>query len=113
MANDKTMQELKLRIKKYLELENVSILAGAGTSFHLGAPIIREVPDELKPQLKNEIEYYFPKSTEPSYEDLFNCLQADKFIKEKKHEDISEINGKINLMQKWLFQSLNPDRRSH
>lgn len=50
MANDKTMQELKLRIKKYLELENVSILAGAGTSFHLGAPIIHEVPDELKPQ---------------------------------------------------------------
>lgn len=39
---DKTddTQEIKLRIKKYLELENVSFLAGAGTSFHLGAPII-------------------------------------------------------------------------
>ena len=30
------MDEMKLRIKKYLELENVSVLAGAGTSFDLG-----------------------------------------------------------------------------
>ena len=107
---DNKIQEIKLRIKKYLELENVSILAGAGTSFHLGAPIIREVPDKLKPQLKNEIEYYFSESTEPSYEDLFNCLQADKFIKEKKHEDISSINEKINLMQKWLFENCDTEK---
>ena len=44
MEIDNTFQEIKLRIKKYLELENVSVLAGAGTSFHLGAPIILEIP---------------------------------------------------------------------
>ena len=36
MAIDEKLQELKLRIKKYLELENVSILAGAGTSLKMG-----------------------------------------------------------------------------
>ncbi len=110
MEIDNTFQEIKLRIKKYLELENVSVLAGAGTSFHLGTPIIREIPDELKPQLSSEIEYYFPSTSKPSYEDLFNCLQADKFIKEKKGEDISEFDEKINLMQKWLFENCNTEK---
>ena len=38
MEDSKDIQEIKLKVKKYLELENVSVLAGAGTSFHLGAP---------------------------------------------------------------------------
>lgn len=41
--NDQRIQELRIKIKKYLELENVSFLLGAGTSFHLGTPIIRHV----------------------------------------------------------------------
>ena len=44
MEDSKDIQEIKLKVKKYLELENVSVLAGAGTSFHLGAPIIRTLP---------------------------------------------------------------------
>ena len=67
MEIDNTFQEIKLRIKKYLELENVSVLAGAGTSFHLGAPIIREIPEELKLQLSIEINEYFPSESKPSY----------------------------------------------
>ena len=45
----------KLKVKKYLELENVSVLAGAGTSFHLGAPVIRTIPAGLKAQCTEEI----------------------------------------------------------
>lgn len=40
-VRDTETETLRLKIKRYLELDNVSILAGAGTSFHLGAPIIR------------------------------------------------------------------------
>ena len=109
MGTDETIQQIKLRIKKYLELENVSVLAGAGASFHLGAPIIREIPDELKPSLKDEIEKYFPIDSTPSYEDLFNCLQADKYISEKKGEDTTEIDSKLNIMQKWLFDNCNTE----
>ena len=72
--SENQFQEIKLRIKKYLELENVSVLAGAGTSFHLGAPIIREIPEELKPQLSIEINEYFPSESKPSYEDLMVVL---------------------------------------
>ncbi len=93
----------KLRIKKYLGLENVSVLAGAGTSWHLGAPVIRDIPEGLKAICKNDIETYFGIDANPSYEDLFNCLQADRFIKEKKGDSIDEINTSIKNMQQWLF----------
>ncbi len=101
------IQEIKLRIKKYLELENVSVLAGAGTSFHLGAPIIRVVPEALKESLTGEIDKYFGKDANPSYEDLFNCLQADRYLREQKNTCACDINSKIVEMQKWLFENCN------
>lgn len=100
-------KELKIKIRKYLELENVSILAGAGTSWHLGAPIIRTIPEGLKSEVKTEIERYFGKDANPSYEDLFNCLQADRYLKNKKNEDFDDTNKSINKMQKWLYENCN------
>lgn len=103
-------QEIKLRIKKYLELENVSILAGAGTSFHLGAPIIRNVPEGLKGDCEESIKTYFGEGKDPSYEDLFNCLQADKYLKEKKGEDTKGICDVMMKMQQWLFQNCDTQK---
>lgn len=108
--NKKNSQEMRLKIKKYLELDNVTVLAGAGTSFHLGAPIIREVPEGLKPKCEESITRYFGKETNPSYEDLFNCLQADKFLKEKRGESIDDINSVMVEMQKWLFEKCDTQK---
>lgn len=107
---ENSIEEERLRIKKYLELENVSVLAGAGTSFHLGAPVIRNIPDELKHECENDIQTYFAKGKDPSYEDLFNCLQADRFIKEKKGKDTIDIDTSITKMQKWLFEECNTEK---
>ena len=102
--------ELKLKVKKYLELDNVSILAGAGTSWHLGAPVIRNIPDELKKELTSEIETYFGNSKkDPSFEDLVNCLQASKFLTEKNGKSTETIDKSINKMQQWLFENCNTD----
>jgi hypothetical protein len=103
-------KENKLRVKKYLGLENVSVLAGAGTSWHLGAPVIRSIPSELKQLCKNDIDTYFGEGKDPSFEDLMNCLQADRFIKEKKGESISKIDKSIKTMQKWLFDNCNTEK---
>ncbi len=104
------LEILKTKIKKYLELENVSVLAGAGTSFHLGSPIIRNIPFGLKEQCIKEINKYFKDKANPSYEDLFNCLQADKYIKEKKGESVGNINKSIDKMQKWLFDNCDTNK---
>lgn len=93
-------QEIRLRIKKYLELENVSFLTGAGTSYHLGAPIIRNV--ESTEDNKKIIKTYFPEDKVPSYEDLMNCLQAHRFLKENKNEKTEDIHNKISELQNWL-----------
>lgn len=106
----KDIQKNQLRIKKYLGLENVSILTGAGTSFHLGAPVIRKIPEELKLSCVDEIEEYFGKGKDPSYEDLFNCLQADRFIKQNKGESIDSIAASIRKMQEWLFNNCNTEK---
>ncbi len=122
----------KQRIKKYLELENVSVLTGAGTSFHLGAPIIRNIPNELKKKCQTFVTKYFGQYENPSYEDLFNCLQAHRYIlnhkktsienvkwlglsdtKEKEYKDIEQqlfsLNQVIHQMQKWLFNNCNTE----
>jgi hypothetical protein len=105
-----TSNENKQRVKKYLGLENVSVLAGAGTSWHLGAPVIRNIPEGLKETCKKNTTKYFSENTNPSYEDLLNCLQADRFIKGKKGESTSEIDTSIKNMQKWLFDNCNTEK---
>ena len=86
---DQQIRELRIKIKKYLELENVSFLLGAGTSFHLGTPIIRRVKDCTDLDVTKEVNEYFPDGADPSYEDLFNCLQADIFLAKQKKGDFS------------------------
>jgi len=107
-----TIKEHKLRMKKYLELENVNILAGAGTSYHLGAPVIRDIPDDLKPKCEAEVKRYFEEDANPSFEDLLNCLQADRYIKEKKGENTDTINKAITKMQNWLFENCNTEKNT-
>lgn len=110
LEQDRSIQEIRLKIKKYLELENVSILTGAGTSYHLGAPIIRGIPEGLKIHCNSDIQKYFPTNIIPSYEDLMNCLQADRFIMQKKGYQTTEIDNTINRMQQWLLNNCDTDK---
>lgn len=107
---NKPIEEIKLKIKKYLELENVSFLFGAGSSFHLGAPVIRTIPEELKNQCLTEITNYFGAGADPSFEDLFNCLQADRYLQKMKGQDVSGLNASMVKMQKWLFKQCDTNK---
>ncbi|KAA5537890.1 SIR2 family protein [Paenimyroides baculatum] len=107
---NKPIEEIKLKTKKYLELENVSFLFGAGSSFHLGAPVIRTIPKELKDKCLTEITNYFGQNADPSFEDLFNCLQADRYLQEMKGQDVSGINDSMVKMQKWLFEQCDTNK---
>lgn len=109
-GDNNSIDTLKLKIKRYLELDNVSVLSGAGTSFHLGAPIIRTVPDSLAKSCSGVIEKYFGKDAKPSYEDLFNCLQAELFILQKKGKETSKKVAIMRKMQKWLFENCNTQK---
>lgn len=105
-----SIEECKQMIKKYLELENVSVLTGAGTSFHLGAPVIRNIPEELEKKYSNEISSYFPIGSSPSFEDFINCLQADRYLCEQRGADSTTIDTIIGEMQKWLFENVDTQK---
>ena len=51
----KIIDKIKLMLKNYLELDNVSFLFGSGTSIHLGAVSIRNFPKEYKYTLGQDI----------------------------------------------------------
>ncbi len=108
-----SIREIQLKIKKYLELDNVSFLVGAGGSFHLGAPIIRKISGCHGLDVRAETEKYFGKGKDPSYEDLFNCLQADIFLteqKEQKKESSQVQRESMTKMQRWLFENCDTEK---
>lgn len=105
----KELKEIQLRVKKYLSLDNVSLLVGAGGSFHLGAPIIRDIPQELYEKVEKYVNKYFSSKTSPSFEDLFNCLQAERFLEDKKGNDSTEISETILLLQNWLLANCDTE----
>src|ERR1700761_5626266 len=52
----KIIEKVKLMLKNYLELDNVSFLFGSGTSIHLGAIGIRNFPLEVEEYIKTKEE---------------------------------------------------------
>ncbi|WP_439484311.1 SIR2 family protein [Cyclobacterium plantarum] len=50
----KIIDKIKLMLKNYLELDNVSFLFGSGTSIHLGAVAIRNFPLEVEDYIKEQ-----------------------------------------------------------
>ena len=50
----KALEKVKLMLKNYLELDNVSFLFGSGSSIHLGAVAIRNFPTEVEDFIKDK-----------------------------------------------------------
>ncbi len=51
---NKIIDKIRLMLKNYLELDNVSFLFGSGTSIHLGAVAIRNFPLEVEQHVKQQ-----------------------------------------------------------
>jgi hypothetical protein len=82
---EKALEKVKLMLKNYLELDNVSFLFGSGSSIHLGAVAIRNFPTEVEGYLKDKTGH-----EEGKIEGLF-----DEFISTIKR-----------LQAKWLVDSI-------
>ncbi|QVY66182.1 SIR2 family protein [Polaribacter sp. Q13] len=94
------IDKIKLMLKNYLELDNVSFLFGSGTSIHLGAVAIRNFPIEVENYIKEEFDLI-----DDTYECLLSVikeLQAD-FLKEGKDNLISGTQT-FEDKRKWKFK---------
>lgn len=109
------LQKIKLRIKNYLELDNVSLLIGAGASFHLGAPIIRKIPQEIIDDIsKNkELKKFYDKqfkavnNSEISLEEFLNFLIAERYLLKTQQQDTKNHTDLITAIQTSLFKLCN------
>ena len=61
----KVIDKIKLMLKNYLELDNVSFLFGSGTSIHLGAVAIRNFPLEVETYIKEQFDLI---------DDIYDCF---------------------------------------
>jgi len=95
----KIIDKIKLMLKNYLELDNVSFLFGSGTSIHLGAVAIRNFPLEVENYIKEK--YEFIDDTYDDFLSVIRQLQGELLDYGKKHL----IEGTQNFKDKrgWEF----------
>ena len=103
-GNDKgkVIEKIKLMLKNYLELDNVSFLFGTGTSIHLGAVSIRNFPIEVEKYIKEKDEKV--ETVKGIFEELIKTirlLQADKL--KYGQANLIEKTNEFEDERKWKF----------
>ena len=75
----KIIDKVKLMLKNYLELDNVSFLFGSGTSIHLGAVAIRNFPVEVEEYVKaKDLENSMAMGIYAEFLSTIKALQAER-----------------------------------
>ena len=96
------IDKIKLMLKNYLELDNVSFLFGSGTSIHLGAVAIRNFPYDVE-------SYIVEKNKEADYNGIYEefettvkALQSD-FLKEGRKNLDEGSQDSFKNKKGWKF----------
>lgn len=82
----KIIEKVRLMLKNYLELDNVSFLFGSGTSIHLGAVSIRNFPQEVE-------QYIIKKKLQTEFYLIVKELQAYLVEGKSDKEVFEDIRG--------------------
>lgn len=95
----KIIDKIKLMLKNYLELDNVSFLFGSGTSIHLGAIAIRNFPLEVELYIAEKDK--ITKGIKDEFISTIKALQFEKLEFGKQHliPDTAEFEDS----RKWKF----------
>ena len=76
ISQAKIIEKVKMTLKNYMELDNVSFLFGSGTSIHLGAVSIRNFPIEVE-------KYILGRERGDTFYSMIKKLQKEQ-LKEKE-----------------------------
>lgn len=135
-SHQKILERIKLIIKNYLELDNVSFLFGSGSSIHLGAVSIRNFPVEVEEYVQSKGEDIYDELLKTisylqnlnegedlirdednreiilEYEKVLNYLIAKDFTLDQEHAERSDkIKQLIIAIKEGLFTVCNVDDR--
>lgn len=102
--DNKDKSKIKLFLKKYLLLDNVNFLFGTGSSIHLGAESIQEIPKQISKKIeKNDDVNTLFKKLKEKYEDR-KLLDVKEEI--EKGNDYLIWENKINDLEEELKSKL-------
>lgn len=102
--DNKDKSKIKIFLKKYLLLDNVNFLFGTGSSIHLGAESIQEIPKQISEKIeKNDDVNNLFKKLKEKYEDR-KLLGVKEEI--KKGNDCLIWKNKINDLEEGLKSKL-------
>lgn len=86
LDQSKIIDKVKLMLKNYLELDNVSFLFGSGTSIHLGAVAIRNFPVEVEDYIKaKDLKDAKVAGIYGEFQSAINALQAERLAYGRSH----------------------------
>jgi hypothetical protein len=104
VEKERYKSKIKLFLKKYLLLDNVNFLFGTGSSIHLGAESIQEIPKQVSKKIEknNDVKNLFKKLKE-KYEDR-KILDVKEEI--EKGNDCLIWENKINDLEEELKSKL-------
>ncbi|MGL1889818.1 MAG: SIR2 family protein [Reichenbachiella sp.] len=96
----KIIDKIKLMLKNYLELDNVSFLFGSGTSIHLGAVAIRNFPIEVETYIKEKYDLI-----DDTYKDFLSVIKQlqGEFLKYGNKNLIGDTQT-FEDKRKWKFE---------
>ncbi|RXQ88501.1 hypothetical protein EO244_15335 [Ancylomarina salipaludis] len=96
----KIIDKIKLMLKNYLELDNVSFLFGSGTSIHLGAVAIRNFPLEVEGYIKEQD----PEGTGIFSHFVFVIKQLQGELLKYGKENLIDDTKIFEDKRKWKFE---------
>ena len=104
IEKERYKNKIKLFLKKYLLLDNVNFLFGTGSSIHLGAESIQEIPKQISEKIeKNDDVNNLFKKLKEKYEDR-KLLDVKEEI--EKGYDYLIWENKINNLEEELKSKL-------
>ncbi|WP_374124369.1 coiled-coil domain-containing protein [Leptotrichia hongkongensis] len=104
IEKERYKNKIKLFLKKYLLLDNVNFLFGTGSSIHLGAESIQEIPKQISEKIeKNDDVNNLFKKLKEKYEDR-KLLDVKEEI--EKGNDYLIWENKINNLEEELKSKL-------
>lgn len=102
LDQSKIIDKIRLMLKNYLELDNVSFLFGSGTSIHLGAVAIRNFPFEVEKYIVGKDKEDGFKGIYDEFEDTIKVLQSD-FLKYGKDNFDEGSDDTFKNEKGWKF----------
>lgn len=101
--DDKGIQKIKVLLKSYLELDNVSFLFGAGSSMNIGSVSIANIPKKIEERIKNtSVDVGGTATPDVLYAEFISTIKELQKSNPEKRTSTTEIAYSLEKLLNYL-----------